>query len=427
MLSLYIAAVAALARQTPTEWTDLPGGGWNAWLESPGGKLECYMTLRRDEGRTIVEFINATESVAVPTVVWNRAARTLELEFPHYDSRIESTASADGLRLDGEWRKRSGPERWSTLAFHATPAPRQRVPGCVDDEVRYVPNSYDSNLSAYLDSFAGRWSVDFESSDDPAVMTLGTRATGHCVSTIETTLGDYRYLNGRTEHDASFFLSCFDGAHAFLFKAQLAKDGSLSGDFWSGDSWHETWTAVRDDSARLPDPFRLTNFNENVKLDELAFPDLGGKQRKLAEFPGKARVLVAFGSWCPNCNDEAEFLRELDDKYRARGLSIVGLAFELTGNRERDAKQVKIYAERHKLTFPLLVAGTSDKEAASKAFPLLDKVRAYPTTLFVRRDGTVRAVHQGYSGPATGAEHTKLRDDFERLIEELLAESGSGK
>jgi len=47
-------------------------------------------------------------------------------------------------------------------------------------------------------------------------------------------------------------------------------------------------------------------------------------------------------------------------------------------------------------------------------------VRAYPTTVFLRADGSVRAVHQGFSGPATGAEHQKLRQDFERLIAELL-------
>jgi thiol-disulfide isomerase/thioredoxin len=138
-------------------------------------------------------------------------------------------------------------------------------------------------------------------------------------------------------------------------------------------------------------------------------------------------MLVLFGSWCPNCNDEAAFLRELDQRYRARGLSIVGLAFELTGDAARDAQQVKLYAARHQLAFPLLLAGTSDKASATQRFPLLDKVRAYPTTVFLHGDGRVRAVHQGYSGPATGAEHAKLREDFERLIEDLLTETPTDK
>jgi peroxiredoxin len=279
--------------------------------------------------------------------------------------------------------------------------------------------------------------VEFGKSDERAVAVFEERLATHrhnvmlasgVNATFLTTLGDYRYLTGGMTADGSHLnLSCFDGAHAFLFKAELKPNGTLEGDFWSGDSWHETWSAVRDDNAKLPDPFGLTKWNESARLDSFWFRDLDGKKCLLSEFPGKARMLVAFGSWCPNCNDEAEYLRELDEKYRARGLSIVGLAFELTGDFARDSKQVQIYAERHKLAFPLLIAGTSDKEAASKKFPLLDKIRAFPTTIFLHSDGRVRAVHQGYSGPATGAEHTKLREDFERLIDEVLAESDKQK
>ena len=83
-------------------------------------------------------------------------------------------------------------------------------------------------------------------------------------------------------------------------------------------------------------------------------------------FAGRARLLVVFGSWCPNCNDEAAYLRELDQRYRDKGLSILGLAFERTGDLEVDRAQVKAYAAHHELRFPILVAGVADK---AKAFP----------------------------------------------------------
>jgi hypothetical protein len=69
------------------------------------------------------------------------------------------------------------------------------------------------------------------------------------------------------------------------------------------------------------------------------------------------------------------------------------------------------------------MGGSSDKAKASKAFPALDAVRSFPTTLFVARDGSIRAVHQGFSGPATGEEYAKQRDSFEALIEKLLSEA----
>ena len=48
-------------------------------------------------------------------------------------------------------------------------------------------------------------------------------------------------------------------------------------------------------------------------------------------------------------------------------------------------------------------------------------MRSFPTTIFVDRRGQVRGVYQGWSGPATGEAHARLRRRFEALVEELLA------
>ena len=79
---------------------------------------------------------------------------------------------------------------------------------------------------------------------------------------------------------------------------RIKPDGTLEGDFWSRDTWHETWTATRDDSAELPDGFTLTKYSDRVRLDELEFPDLEGRPRSLndPEFRGKVRILELFGS-----------------------------------------------------------------------------------------------------------------------------------
>ena len=83
------------------------------------------------------------------------------------------------------------------------------------------------------------------------------------------------------------------------------------------------------------------------------------------------------------------------------------------------------YAAHKGIDFPVLIAGPSDKDAASAAFPALDRVRAYPTTVFVDAEGVVRAVHTGFSGPATGRAHERLRERFETLVEEMLRDAGS--
>ena len=83
-------------------------------------------------------------------------------------------------------------------------------------------------------------------------------------------------------------------------------------------------------------------------------------------------------------------------------------------------QQLKTYAKRQGIRFPLLLAGLSDKAKASQVLPLLDRVRSYPTTLFLHEDGRLHSVHTGFSGPGTGPGYTKLRERFDSIIEELL-------
>jgi thiol-disulfide isomerase/thioredoxin len=213
-----------------------------------------------------------------------------------------------------------------------------------------------------------------------------------------------------------------------LFHGRIRSDGSLEGGFWSRDTWHETWTARRDSGAALPDAFGQTRWNYSAELGDLSYPDLDGVARSPADplFAGKARIIYVFGSWCPNCQDATELLVELDRRYRRRGLSILGLAFEVTGDFDRDAKQVRRYARRHGVEYPLLVAGLSSKAKASESLPILDRLRSYPTTIFLHGDGRVRAIHSGFSGPATGKDHQELRTRFLELVEELLSEPGAG-
>ena len=407
------AGLAAAPQEVPAgEVQPLREGVWRAWLDSPGGELPFELELRTAGPELAATIHNGPERIPFGVSRWDGA--TLTLGMPHYDSTITATLG-EGGQLEGEWTKRGTGASWTRMAFTAR--------YCAEAPGQASFCRFGARAGALQSPVDGRWRVAFESDDQPAVAVF-EQDRMRLRGTFLTTLGDYRFLAGDVL-DGALQLSCFDGAHAFLFKARMRADGSLGGDFWSRDSWHETWTAVRDPDASLPDAFELTRWNEQVPLASLAYPDLDGVERSLgdAAYAGKARILKLFGTWCPNCNDEAGYLAELDRRYRERGLSIVGLAFEHTGELERDARQVRRYVELHGIEFPILLAGTSDKADASERFPLVDRVRAYPTTIFIDSTGRVRAIHTGFSGPATGDEHRKLREDFERMIETLLAEA----
>ena len=113
------------------------------------------------------------------------------------------------------------------------------------------------------------------------------------------------------------------------------------------------------------------------------------------------------------------------DLYRtrhARGLEMVGLAYEVSGDTAVDAGLVRRYRDKFGVPFPLLLAGVNDVDAAAATLPQLRGFTAFPTTLFIGRDGRVRKVHAGFYGPATGAQHDALVAEFARTVDELLAE-----
>jgi len=422
-------------------------GPWRAWLETPGGELPFGLELARDGAALRATLLNGAERIAVPEVRVDAATGAVALALPHYDSRLEARVLDGGARLSGQWVKRRAADAWTTLPFHATAGAAPRFSA---DVLHAPPPDADAaalarELADAARAVAGRWAVRFASEPDPAVGLFEVAPDGAASGTFLTTTGDYRFLAGSLDRawpgDDGLVgcsddghahhvlrLSCFDGAHAFLFEAELQADGSLAGGFWSGAAWHDTWTATRDDAAALPDGFTLARASGAVTLDDLVFPDLDGVPRRLSDpaFAGRARILQVFGSWCPNCHDASDELVRLHAEYGPRGLSIVGLAFELTGEHARDAAQVRRYAQRHGVTWPLLVAGVADKSRATASLGLLDRVHAFPTTIFLDAAGSVRAVHTGFSGPATGAAFEAQRAEFRRMVEELLGEAGSG-
>lgn len=402
-----LALSSTLVHASPLE----DGAHLDAAVVGGGGEVKFGLKFEQSEdGKRRAFVLNGEESIEVPIVEVD--GETLLLRFDYFDSEIRASIAPGGA-LKGEWRRRRSLDEWSTMPFHAEPG------GARTADIQPPP-----------EALMGRWRVRFEQEKDEAVAIFDARFDRRDLrGTFLTTTGDYRFLAGmawderREGAKRLMRLSCFDGSHAFLFTAQMQADGTLAGDFWSGPTFHDTWTAVKDEHAALPDPFALTSFTGSVEsLDALTFTDIHGASRSLGEFKGKARIIEVFGTWCPNCLDATHLLRDLDQMYGERGLNIVGIAFEVTGNPERDRAQVRTYAERHGVRYPLLIAGKRDKAEASKKFPVIDRLRAYPTFIFVDGKGTVRGVYTGFSGPATGEEHDRLKRAFREKIETMLTQ-----
>ena len=353
-----------------------------------------------------------------------RSRATSVISFPQYDSMLEWNHWY-GYGLDqqtiweGVWKKRRG-DVYVELPVVVTEIEWGGQKTDAKRFIRFPEELFPDSESSTR--FNGRWSVNFESSEDLAVGTFAVDEHQLATGTFLTTTGDYRYLAGRVDGDL-MRLSTFDGAHAFLFHARMQDDGTLKGDFWSGNWHHETWTAIRDDNAALPDAFEQTRVTDETKLDELVFKDLDGNPTRVLDLfdqsKSKARVIEIFGSWCPNCSDASRELVLLKAKY-GDDLAVVGLAFELTEDFDRSVTQVRRHHEHLGTDWPILIAGLNDKDKATKTLGFLDQVRSYPTLVFLNERNEVQGVYSGFSGPATGEAYTTQRARFESLIERMI-------
>jgi thiol-disulfide isomerase/thioredoxin len=132
-------------------------------------------------------------------------------------------------------------------------------------------------------------------------------------------------------------------------------------------------------------------------------------------------VIDIFGTWCPTCHDAAPTLIDLYRRHRERGLEVVGIAYEVTGDSAVDNRQIRRFRDKFSIPYSLLRGGINVVEETAATLPQLTGFTAYPTTLFLGRDGKVKHVYAGFRGPAAPEQYRKQVEEFDRLAGELLA------
>jgi thiol-disulfide isomerase/thioredoxin len=127
--------------------------------------------------------------------------------------------------------------------------------------------------------------------------------------------------------------------------------------------------------------------------------DMSGNKVDLASFAGKPLVVNLWATWCGPCKIETPQLMALADKYRARGLSIVGL------NVDESPETVRAFANELKVNYPMLIGlgQTALLEAVGYEGEL-------PLSLLIKPDGTINEVVLGLH----------KTPDWERMIEALF-------
>jgi thiol-disulfide isomerase/thioredoxin len=375
-----------------------PAGPWRAVLELAGGALPFRLHIDPVGNGWRGELCNGGRCEPFSSV--RMKGDSVLLEIADYDATLTALVRADSLLGYYHNVGSNGPR---TIPFRAA---RGAWP-----------------VTAASNRLVGRWDATYfqEGETSPRVFELRNAPTGFEGSMISST-ADYGPFAGTVTAD-SFAIGLFDGSFVYLLTGKLQGD-TLRGIFHAGLRTQTPWTAVRSTGApHLRSPTEITSGDTTEPL-RYAFPDLQGRivRNDHARLKGKVVLLDIFGSWCPTCHQATPELMRLYRRYHPRGLEVVGLAFEATGDTAVDARQVRRYRDKFGIPFLLLLAGTNDTESLAAALPQLRNLSAFPTAVFLGRDGRVRRVHAGFHGLAAGPQHARRVREFEREIERLLAE-----
>jgi thiol-disulfide isomerase/thioredoxin len=375
-----------------------PAGPWKAVLDLSGGALPFALEIEREKRGWSGRLCNGSSCQSFSAV--RIEGDSLVLEMADYAATLKAAIRSDSLLGYYHNVGSKGPR---TIPFRAA---RGRWP------VTTAPAR-----------LLGRWDATYyqDLGTSPRVFDFRNGSRGFEGRIISSTT-DYGPYSGPVVGD-SFAIGLFDGSFVYLLTGKLVGD-TLRGIFHAGLRTQTPWTAVRSTGApHLESPTEISQADTTVPL-RFEFPDLQGGTVGSDDprFRGKVLLLDIFGTWCPTCHDATPELLRLYRRYHARGLEVVGLAFEATGDTAVDARQVRRYRDKFRIPFPLLLAGVNDTESIAAALPQLDNVSAFPTTVFLGRDGRVRRIYAGFHGIATGSQHGKMVREFEREIEKLLQE-----
>ena len=142
----------------------------------------------------------------------------------------------------------------------------------------------------------------------------------------------------------------------------------------------------------------------NLAID-FTLKDLNNRSYSLKDLRGKQVVHVVFwATWCVPCLQEVPTLRAVSEKYRGRGLEILGIVVNLSQNRD----SVRAVARDLKINYPILWDGAGEVQDRYR-------VSMIPQNFLIGKDGVIR-----YAG-------TGLPPNYESLLDTLLKDGAPAR
>ena len=402
-----LAALSTLLLSSGAAFAADVAGRWDAVLTRNGSEIPFRLDIK-GSGNDLqgILFDGSTPYDGTTSASFKDDKLTLSIE--HYLTTISATLK------DGKLEGTVAAQNRETAAQYGFRA------------VRHVETAAAATNAP---SIAGTWIVPLDapsSKGEKSVRFIAHQNRAEVDATLLRIDGDTGSYSG-TFKDGKWVLGHFDGGRPGVITVTPANDGTLLIEQQVArpnvTQGAEVKTASAYGTDATPDGRYakvLTAFRQDVAVAKgLPAPEDFLTHTDDPRFKNKVVLAIVTGTWCPNCHDEAQYLVKLDKKYRDKGLSIVALTFE-EPEQQGNFTRARAFIKKYGVKYTYLNAGAPAQ--MWERVPQLNHLDTWPATVFVGRDGKVRAVHSGFASEASGEFHTQLKADFTTRIEQLLAE-----
>lgn len=125
-----------------------------------------------------------------------------------------------------------------------------------------------------------------------------------------------------------------------------------------------------------------------TRMSNFEAADLNGNWVSLDDYTGSVILINTWATWCPPCKAEMPDLNAFYKRYQDQGFVVLAI------NAGEAPATAQSFADEYRLNFPVLV---------DPDYRLMDalKISAYPTSIIVDREGTVRSIRVGMHTPQT--------------------------
>ncbi|MEE9444914.1 MAG: TlpA disulfide reductase family protein [Cocleimonas sp.] len=135
-------------------------------------------------------------------------------------------------------------------------------------------------------------------------------------------------------------------------------------------------------------------------VEDFTLPLLSGGEKKLSDYKGNLILLNFWASWCPPCREEIPDFIKVQNKYKDKKFTILGISIE-------DKEPTQTYAKKVGINFPILYGEEKGIEIGKK-YGLI----GVPYSMLLDQDQKIIAIYPSYQT----LDESRLTNDIDKYL-----------